>query len=256
MTESPKHSPLRLCVCITNPDKRKIIESLFSQAHIGLRFQFKAQGTASSEILDCFGLGETGKIVTIGLSTKRIISRVFEVLKMELQLSKSGRGIAFTMPISGIANPVYKLLDPDVKQALHNRVEHMDPAIKEEIRERIQEHIESEGNTMKTEVTHDMIIAVVNLGYTEMLMDAARDAGAGGGTVIHARRLGDGDQLNFLGISIQEEREIVGILCHREDRKEIMKAIHNKCGVTTEAQGMIFSLPVDFVAGMETASVC
>lgn len=256
MIESPKRSPLRLCVCITNPDKRKIIEELFSQAHVGLRFQFKAQGTASSEILDCLGLGETDKIVTIGLSTKRIVSRVFEVLKMELQLSKSGRGIAFTMPISGIANPVYKLLDPSIRQELQHRVEQLDPTVKKEIRERIQEHIESEGSAMKTEVTHDMIIAVVNLGYTEMLMDAARNAGAGGGTVIHARRLGDGDQLNFLGISIQEEREIAGILCHREDRKEIMKAIHNKCGLTTEAQGMIFSLPVDCVAGLETASLC
>lgn len=252
MIESHKPSPLRLCVCIANTDKRKVVEELYSQAHIGLRFQFKAFGTASSEILDCFGLGETEKVVTIGLAPKRVIERVFDVLKMELQLSKSGRGIAFTLPLSGIANPVYKMMDPKIQK----HIEEIDPKVKQEIQERIQEHIESEVKKMKMEALHDMIVAVVNLGYTEELMDAAREVGAGGGTVIHARRLGDRDQLNFWGITLQQEREIVGILCHRDKRKEIMKAINAKCGLTTEAQGMLFSLPVDDVAGLETANIC
>ena len=233
MTDSLKHSPLRLCVCIVNADKKKAVAELFSQAHIGMRFQFKAQGTASSDILDVLGIGETEKAVIMGLAPKNVTQRVFDVLKMELQLSKAGRGIAFTMPISGISNVMYKMLDPKVRQEL-------------------QERLEREVKKMKTEAQHHMILSVVNLGYTEELMDAARDAGARGGTVIHARRLGDKDQLKFWGIALQEEREIVGILCPRCERKEIMKAISLKCGMNTPAQGVIFSLPVDEVAGIET----
>lgn len=236
MVHASKYSPVRLCVCIVNTDKRKAVEELFSEAHIGMRLQFKARGTASSEILDYLGIGEFEKAVTIGMAPKKVIHRVFDVLKMELQLSKAGRGIAFTLPISGISNVMYKMLDP-------------------KLRHELLDQIESEVKIMKTVAQHDLIVAVVNLGYTDDLMDAARDVGANGGTVIHARHLGDPNQFKFWGIALQEEREIIGILCPRDKRKEIMKAIHAQCGPSSKAQGVLFSIPVDDVAGLETAKL-
>ena len=40
------------------------------------------------------------------------------------------------------------------------------------------------------ESAYEMIIAVANQGYIEPIMEAARSAGAGGGTVIHAKGTG------------------------------------------------------------------
>lgn len=236
MAETMKHLAIRLIVSITSIDKGKTVANLLDKAHVGMRFQFKAFGTASSEILDCLGLGETEKIVTIGLAPKEEAGRIFEVLKIELQLSRSGRGIAFTLPISGLSNPVFKMIDAHKRQEIHD-------------------HIEREVKKVKCESAYELILATINQGYSEELMDAARKAGARGGTVIHARRIGSEENMKFWGISVQEEREIVAILAKKEDKIAIMKAVNISCGISTEARGMIFSLPVDDVAGLEEAQL-
>ena len=98
---------------------------------------------------------------------------------------------------------------------------------------------------------YQMVIAVVNQGYSEDVMAAARPAGAGGGTVLHSRHVGSGETLTFWGISVQPEKEIVMILCRQEEKTNIMKAIAASCGMKTEAQGLVLSLPVETVVGID-----
>lgn len=104
----------------------------------------------------------------------------------------------------------------------------------------------------KTEITHDLIVAVINQGGSDELMDAAKAAGAGGGTVLNARRIGAEDVSKFFGITVQPEKEVVAILTERANKKAIMKAINRDCGLQTESRGIVFSLPVDGVAGLSS----
>jgi len=69
--------------------------------------------------------------------------------------------------------------------------------------------------------------------------------------VIHARRIGMEDSVKFFGISVQAEKEIVAILAPREIKNDIMKAINQSVGLATQAHGIIFSLPVDNIAGLD-----
>ena len=98
---------------------------------------------------------------------------------------------------------------------------------------------------------YSAIMAIVNQGFSEEVMDAAKPVGAAGGTVFHSRRAGNEDKLKFWGISVQAEREIVLILARKEDKLNIMQAIGRKCGINSKAQGLILSLPVDGTAGMD-----
>lgn len=82
-------------------------------------------------------------------------------------------------------------------------------------------------------------------------MEAARPEGASGGTVFHSRRIASEETMKFWKISVQEEREVVMILARKEDKLSIMQAIGQKCGVKSEAQGVVFSLPVDESVGLE-----
>ena len=59
---------------------------------------------------------------------------------------------------------------------------------------------------------HEVIFCVVNAGFTEAVMDAAREFGANGGTVIHARGTANSEAERLFGISIQPEKEIVMIV--------------------------------------------
>ena len=81
-------------------------------------------------------------------------------------------------------------------------------------------------------------------------MEAARAAGAAGGTVIRSRALKNDKAEQFIGISLMQEQEILLILTKCEGKLAIMQALSDKIGLKTEAGGVIFSLPVDRTAGI------
>ena len=81
-------------------------------------------------------------------------------------------------------------------------------------------------------------------------MEAARSAGAAGGTIVRARTLGNEKAEQFIGISLMREQEILMILTRKEQTMGIMNALSERVGVKTEAGGVIFSVPVDRTAGI------
>jgi len=96
----------------------------------------------------------------------------------------------------------------------------------------------------------DLIITIVNRGFDDVVMDAARSAGATGGTVLNARGAGVHEAEKFFGISIQPEKDLILILAKREDKKQIMHAIRNEVGLNKEGRGLSFSMPVEDVCGI------
>jgi nitrogen regulatory protein PII len=101
---------------------------------------------------------------------------------------------------------------------------------------------------------HECIVCIVNSGYSETVMEAAREAGAGGGTVIGARGTATKDAEKFFGITVHPEKEIVMILVNREIRDVVLHALYQKVGLQTKGQGIAFALPVDSVVGMQEQS--
>ncbi|MGI6004963.1 MAG: P-II family nitrogen regulator [Christensenellales bacterium] len=95
----------------------------------------------------------------------------------------------------------------------------------------------------------DLIVTIVNRGFSDQVMEAAKEAGAHGGTVVLARGTGLEDAEKFFGISITPEKELVLILVREEKRTPVMQAIGHEAGLMTEAGGICFSLPVDEVVG-------
>ena len=98
------------------------------------------------------------------------------------------------------------------------------------------------------ETKHAMITAVVKRGFSGDVMNAARSAGAMGGTVVHSRQMGDLEATAMWGAD--EEKEIVMILADAENRVAIMSAISEKCGMHSEAKGLVMSMPIDSVTGI------
>ena len=96
------------------------------------------------------------------------------------------------------------------------------------------------------------ILAVVNNGFSEEAMEAARAAGAKGGTILHGRGTISKDAEKFFNITIQPEKEIVMILAKAENIDGILKALYTAIGTSTDAQGIAFALPVDEVVGLES----
>lgn len=94
------------------------------------------------------------------------------------------------------------------------------------------------------------VFAIVNNGFSELAMDAAKACGAKGGTILHGRGTISKDAEKFFKISIQPEKEIVMILAKGELVDGILKGLYNAIGTATPAQGIAFALPVDDVIGI------
>lgn len=98
---------------------------------------------------------------------------------------------------------------------------------------------------------HEMILCIVNAGFSEAVMDVAKEIGARGGTVISARGTAAKDAERIFQITIQPEKEIVLILVPSKIRDDILHAIYQSVGLNTPGQGIAFALPVDSVVGLQ-----
>ena len=96
----------------------------------------------------------------------------------------------------------------------------------------------------------EVILCIVNAGFSDSVMAAARECGAKGGTVINARGTAREDAEKTFGIVIEPEKEIVIILVDTKIKDAILHAIYKEAGLNTPGQGIAFSLPVDDVIGI------
>ena len=102
------------------------------------------------------------------------------------------------------------------------------------------------------EYAYALITVIAEKGCSDMVMDAARAAGAGGGTVVHAKGTATEFTAKFFGVSIAAEKEMIYIVAEREKRDNIMYAVMNAEGFKEKAHGIVFSLPVDNVLGIKS----
>lgn len=98
--------------------------------------------------------------------------------------------------------------------------------------------------------THELVVVIINEGCSDMVMAAARPAGATGGTVLAGKGTGARESEKFLGISLANEKDVVLIVAEKQKKANIMKAIMEKAGPGTPAAAICFSLPVTAVEGL------
>jgi len=231
MTQENKWPLLKLAFFIFDWTRLKTISPVFEAESVRYQFVFKGQGTASSDILDLLGIGASDKAVILCLELESKVPILLSEVRKIMHYHGPGAGVGFTVPLSGINNLILKdFIESADRQST--------------------EPEEQKGVKMSSEIKFDVIFTIVNQGYTDNLMTAAREAGATGGTVINGRGLTTEGAVKFFGVSVQPEREIVMILTDREKKMPIMQAISQGYGINSEAAGIVFSLPVDEVIGL------
>lgn len=227
-------APSKLLVTVIDRDQTRRLEEILREKHVSFHYTFNATGTASSEMLKAFGLSGSQKTACICIEPAHRAKPLMAALAERMELTRPGNGIAFILPLSGIS----AALSSAFSQGF------------EEQRERWMELMDREAEQLHQDTRYELVIAVVNQGYSEKVIDVAHAAGARGGTIVHARRSGMGDEGKFFGILVQEEKEIITILIRKDAKRQLMQAIAKACGIKTEAQGIVFSLPVESCAGI------
>lgn len=204
---------------------KKYLE-LYKSNEQHVMFTSLGEGTASSDMLDYLGLDKAEKLVIFSVQEEDDWLRIKKQLQQKLKIDAPGGGIAFIIPLSSIGG----------KKALQFLLEK-------------QDYQKEEESTLK-DTERELIIVIANQGNIELIMDAAREAGAYGGTVIHARGTGMEKAEHFMGVSLAAEKEMIFIVAKKEQKNNIMKAIMEKAGMESRAKSIVFSLPVTDTAGL------
>ncbi len=92
---------------------------------------------------------------------------------------------------------------------------------------------------------YELIVCIVNSGFAEEVMSAARECGARGGTIINARGTARQEAEEIIHMTIHPEKEIVLILVEKTIKDQILHAVYKKVGLDSKGQGIAFTLPVD-----------
>lgn len=208
---------------------RKIVKrylELYQENDLQVMFISLGFGTANNEVLDYLGLESTEKAVALSVIEEHTWTIVKKQLEKKLQIDAPGGGIAFITPLSSIGG----------KKALQYLIEN--------------ENYKKEEETTLKDTAHELIVVIAEQGYTNLIMDAARGAGAYGGTVIHAKGTGKEAAEKFMGVSLALEKEIIYIVTKTEQKNAIMSAIMKEAGLESKAKAVTFSLPVTDTAGL------
>lgn len=222
---------LHMLITIVDRGKGDAVAQMLRQEGVLLHYIALGNGTAHKGIQALLGLTDTAKDVVVSFIRSGVARRALRRLSYALEIDLPGRGIAFTVPVGSICGA----------QAMHYLMGEEMPAAHEE-----------GGSTMEMEqiIKNDLIMVIVNRGYTDLVMKSALPAGARGGTVLHARGAGTEEAAQFFGITIQPEKEMVLILVDHEHKIPVMQAISRGAGLHTDARGIVISLPVSDVMGI------
>ena len=221
-------SEVYMMITITSRAKLPEFLALYEKK-LTVGFVSLGYGTAKDEILNMLGLDRSEKAVCLNLVTDEVWKETKKLLRRKLYIDVPDTGIAFVIPMSSIGGK--------------RELAYLTAG---------QDYRKGEESVMK-DTTMELLVIVSNQGHNDLVMDAARAAGAYGGTVIHASGTGMNQAELFFGISLASEKDLTLIVTKKSQRNTIMEAVMKNAGMETPAQSIIFSLPVTDAAGLHMA---
>lgn len=104
-------------------------------------------------------------------------------------------------------------------------------------------------NELDPNKEYECVLAIVQRGYSDEVVAAARSEGATGAVIIQGKGTTN-EKRRFFGFSIEPENEMVMMLVDGEIVVPVVRAIYKAVDYKSEARGLVFALPVSYVSGM------
>ena len=215
---------LNLVMTIIARARHAAMEEIVHSLKLPLALTLYAKGTATSEHLSLHGLAPTEYALVLSVADGDQTRKLMRAAKLRMFIDIPGNGIMLSVPLKSVGGGKTMAYLTDNKT------------------------VTGEKPDMNT--THELICVIINEGCSDMVMAAARPAGATGGTVLSGKGTGARESEKFLGISLASEKDVVMIVAEKAKKSAIMKAIMEKAGPGTDAAAICFSLPVTAVEGL------
>ena len=211
---------------VINPYGANLMMRICEELDLPIVLSTPCRGTATRSMLDLLGMDSRDRRLFMTIASPEQTKKLIEEQRRRLYIDAPGNGVTLGVPIKSVGGA--KTLA-----------------------------FLSNGQNVKGVPTlnfdYELILVISNQGATDQVMDAARSAGARGGTVIHGLGTGSKNAEKFYKVSIASEKEVILIVSAAEQKAAIMKAILEKAGPDTKAGAITFSLPVSEIAGFGLA---
>ncbi len=212
-------------ISIINPEGGDTYRRICSELRLPMTLSLLGRGTATKNMLDLLGIASREKLVEMSTADEQKTAELIREERRRLYIDAPGNGVVLAVPVKSIGGGrTMEFLGAEKTAA---------PAA---------ESFENE-----------LILVIANEGHIDEVMDAARAAGARGGTVLHGKGTGNSGSRKFFKVSIAEEKELIMIVAESSQKAAIMQSVMHAAGLDTPAKAVVFSLPVSAVAGFGMA---
>lgn len=168
------------------------------------------RGTAANTFLQILGFGDSAKELIYVVTPGDQVSVLKEAMIQASMVKKQPFGVLFSVPVSNFL--------------------------------KTGENLKGEFE-MSEDMTHKLLTVIVNKGYADDAMDAARKAGATGGTILSARGTAKPGDEKFFGMEIVPEKDMIFIVAENSKADSIVEAIKNLPCLANPGSGVAFACP-------------
>ena len=211
-------------ISVVNPAAMEQVCEIAAALDLPQTVTMLGHGTAAQSMLDLLGIESTEKRVIMTVANPEKTRQFIKNMRQQLYIGIPGHGIVIAVPIKSVGGG--KTL------AYLNNGEQQPARYTPELNSK-----------------YELIIIVANEGRTDQVMNAARAAGATGGTVLHGKGSGSQNPKKFYNVSIASEKEVILMVAQSDRKAAIMQSVLHQAGPDSEAGAVLFSLPVSEVAG-------
>lgn len=215
---------LNFVITILDRVRKEEMAALYKSLGAKITLSMLGRGTATSKHLLTNGLTATEKALIATAADAEATKQLMRTAKKKMFLDIPGNGIMVSVPIKSIGGG--KTLA------------------------QLTDRTPEGGVKPQAEYNHELILVIANEGHSEKVMDVARAAGAGGGTIVPAKGTGKQQPEKFMGISLADEKDMIFIVETVKHKAAIMRAIMEQVGPDTPSGAICFSLPISQVVGL------
>lgn len=209
-------------ISVVHPLGANIMKNICEGLDLPIVLSLPCKGTATRSMLDLLGLATRSRRLFMTVASPQQTKELIEEQRKRMYIDAPGNGVTIGVPIKSVGGSKTLAFLSNGQNA-------------------------KGAPTLNYE--YELIMIIANQGATDQVMDAARSAGARGGTVIHGLGTGSRNAEKFFKVSIASEKEVILIVSAADQKAAIMKAILEQAGPDTKAGAIAFSLPVSEIAG-------
>ena len=210
-------------ISVVNPGVMERVCDISAALDLPQTVTMLGHGTAAKSMLDLLGIESTEKRIIMTVANPEKTKQFIREMRQQLYIGIPGHGIVVAVPIKSVGGG--KTL------AYLNNGEQQPARYTPELNDK-----------------YELIVIVANEGRTDQVMNAARAAGATGGTVLHGKGTGSQNK-KFYNVSIAAEKEVILMVAPSDRKAAIMQSVLHHAGPDSDAGAVLFSLPVSEVAG-------